>query len=251
MSNHPYRILIADDEFIIAEDIKEKLNGFGYNVVDTVGTGREAISTSKRKTPDLVLMDINLQGRMDGIEAASEIWGRYDIPVVFLTSFSDVNTLQRAKMAEPFGYVVKPFHDSNLRSTIEIALHKSMQEESKSKSGTDAQTTDQPALKSDKQIFVRQNSVIQKILTKDICSIHALKDYMMIKTKKKNYYAHTTMKDLQAKLPPEDFVRVHRSYVVSLDKIDTIEENTLSVAGELIPIGRAYKVGLMKCLNMI
>lgn len=247
----PYRILVVEDEFIIAEDIKEKLIGFGYEVVDTVGSGREAIDLAKRKQPDLILMDIKLQGRMDGIETASEIWGRYDIPVIFLTSFSDLRTLQRAKMAEPFGYVVKPFHDSNLRSTIEIALHKASIKDSGRTLRLDAEDNDSVAPSKKDQIFVRENSVLHRIKTDDIVWIQALKDYMLIHTKRKNYYAHTTMKDLHTKLPQKSFVRVHRSYIVGLDKIEAIEENTLSVGGGLVPIGRSYRVSLIKCLNMV
>lgn len=247
-----YKILIVEDEFIIAEDIKEKLIAFGYDVIGIVGSGREAIEIAKRKKPDLALMDIKLQGRMDGIEAASEVWGRFNVPVVFLTSFSDLRTLQRAKLAEPFGYIVKPFHDSSLRSNIEIALYRSkLNRPAEKRIAEDIVHRSSYDVRKPSQIFVRENSLLHKIKTEDIVWIQAIKDYMLIHTKKKNYYAHTTMKDLYTKLPGDQFMRVHRSYIVSLDKIDSIEENTLSVGEGLIPIGRSYRVSLIKNLNLV
>ena len=241
------KILITEDEFIIAEDIKEKLTELEYDVINIVGTGREAISQAKQKKPDLVLMDIKLKGRIDGIEAAGEIWSKLKIPVVFLSSFSDLGTLQRAREAEPFGYIVKPYHESNLRSTIEIAMYMAgiyNEEKATLHESSEEQTNKQ-------SIFVKHKSVIQKINTDDIMFIEGLKDYLVIKTASKRFVVHTTMKTILEKLPVVNFSRVHRSFIVNLNKIKSIEDNTLALEDKLIPIGRAYKVQLFKRLNIV
>ncbi|HWI55575.1 MAG TPA: response regulator, partial [Bacillota bacterium] len=123
------KILVVEDETIVAMDIERGLRGLGYEVVGTAGTGQRAIKLAEQQRPDLVLMDIRLQGAMDGIQAGREIRQRLGIPIVFLTAHADAATVQRAKEAQPFGYLLKPFEDRELHTTIEIALHKRQAEE--------------------------------------------------------------------------------------------------------------------------
>jgi len=118
------RILIVEDEIITAKDIKECLQDIGYVVLAIVSSGEEAIIKVKEENPDLVLMDIMLNGEMDGIETAGQIRSILNIPVVFLTAYSDKNILERAKITEPFGYILKPFNERELQNNIEIALYK-------------------------------------------------------------------------------------------------------------------------------
>jgi diguanylate cyclase (GGDEF)-like protein/PAS domain S-box-containing protein len=118
------RILVVEDESIVAADIQDRLEALGYEVPATVGWGEKAVELAGSLRPDLVLMDIQLKGRMDGVEAADEIRRRFDIPVVYLTANADHPTVQRAKVTEPFGYVIKPFEERELHTTIEVALYK-------------------------------------------------------------------------------------------------------------------------------
>ena len=122
MSNK--KILIVEDESIIAEDISDSLISLGYRITDIVYSGEEAIQSATRLRPDLVLMDVNLQGEIDGITAAEEIRSRFQIPVVYLSAYADENTLRRVNSTKPFGYIVKPFEEKNLHTTIQIALHR-------------------------------------------------------------------------------------------------------------------------------
>lgn len=124
LSNGTPRIMVVEDEGIIAQDIKNCLEGLGYLVPDVVFTGREAIQRAAELRPDLVLMDIVLKGDIDGIETAAEIRKHYNIPIVYLTAYEDDRTLKRAKMTEPLGYILKPFEERYLRSSIEMALYK-------------------------------------------------------------------------------------------------------------------------------
>ena len=131
--NEP-RILIVEDEEIVAADIIEYLQQMGYLAVGQAASGEQAIALAGELRPDLVLMDIRLEGEMDGIAAANEIRQRFHIPSVFLSAYSEEATIQRAKLAEPFGYILKPFEGRELRATIEMALYKHQTEEALRKS---------------------------------------------------------------------------------------------------------------------
>ncbi len=119
------QILVVEDEAIVALDIQSKLRSRGYEVPALASSGKEAVEIADALRPDLVLMDIQLEGDVDGVEAAEQIRRRFGTPVVYLTAFSDDQTLQRAKVAEPFGYLLKPFEERKLHVAIEVALYKS------------------------------------------------------------------------------------------------------------------------------
>jgi CheY-like chemotaxis protein len=116
------KILLAEDENIVALDIKSRLIGLGYAVPAVVSSGEDAIRKTAETRPDLVLMDIKLKGEMDGIETAAQIKARFGIPVIYLTAYVDNDTMQRAKQTEPLGYVTKPYEEEDLGRSIEMAL---------------------------------------------------------------------------------------------------------------------------------
>ena len=118
------RILIVEDESIVAIDLKKTLQNLNYEVIDIARTAEKAIKLSLEKIPDLILMDIMLEGEMTGIDAALEIRKHKDIPIIYLTAYANQSTLSQAKVTEPFGYILKPFDEKNLLSTIEMALYK-------------------------------------------------------------------------------------------------------------------------------
>ncbi len=119
------RLLLVEDESLVAKDIVNMVRGLGYSLLAVVSTGEEAIALAEKSQPDIVLMDIVLKGEVDGIEAARRIWEEFSIPVVYLTAYADEATLQRAKVTEPFGYIIKPFDERELQTTIEMAFFKS------------------------------------------------------------------------------------------------------------------------------
>ena len=118
------QVLVVEDNAIVAMDIRAKLERLGYSVPDVVGSGEEAVARAAEIGPDLILMDIKLSGEMDGIGAAEHIQSRCAIPVVYLTAHADGDTLRRAKLTEPFGYVVKPFEKKELHAAVEMALNR-------------------------------------------------------------------------------------------------------------------------------
>lgn len=118
------RIMIVEDEWTVAEEIKMVLQSFEYTVTSMSSSGEEAIQNAEKDKPDLVLMDIVLEGEMDGIQAANEIRSRFNIPIIYLTAYTDEKILERASITVPFGYIVKPFVNEDLKISIEIAMYK-------------------------------------------------------------------------------------------------------------------------------
>lgn len=123
------KILIVEDEPIVALELQDRLEKLGYNIIDTVPTGEQAIKTTKEKNPDLILMDIHLKGKIDGIKTAQHIKQTQNIPIIYLTAYADDETLNRARITTPYAYIVKPFEERELQSNIEIALYKHQTEQ--------------------------------------------------------------------------------------------------------------------------
>ena len=118
------KVLVVEDQRIVAKDIQAKLEGLGYEVPAIVSYGEQVQDIAERTRPDLVLMDIKLEGAMDGIEAAVKLRHAMEIPVIYITAYADDDTLKRVKLSEPYGYLLKPFEERDLSITIEIALYK-------------------------------------------------------------------------------------------------------------------------------
>ncbi len=157
------RLLVVEDESLVAMDIQESLEEQGYNVAAVVDNGEEAVERAGTVNPSLVLMDIRLKGEMSGISAAEIIRERYGIPVIFLTAYADEGTLQRAKLAEPYGYILKPFEALELRAAVEVALHRRSMEQPRGQ---------QPQPASDRAVAMLQEDVDVGTLPHDKMSIY-------------------------------------------------------------------------------
>lgn len=246
------KILIVEDENIVAKDIQNSLKKFGYTITSVVPSAEKAIEEIDENHPDLVLMDIMLKGEMSGIEAANVIKERFGIPVIFLTGYTDDNTINKAKVTEPYGYIIKPFKDKELQTTIEMALYKH-EKDSQLKKERDLYHSIIENRDSKDSIFVRADYRLNKINFADIFFVEALKDYVVINTSDNIYTTHTTMKEMVRILPSKDFVRVHRSFIVRLDKIFSIKYPDLVIEGKMkvLPIGGLYRKELYSRLNLI
>lgn len=245
-------VLVVEDESIVSKDIQYSLKKLGYNVVGVAATGQKAIDLCGEKLPDIILMDIMLKGDINGIEASTRIKESYNIPVIFLTAYADENTLSKAKVTEPYAYIIKPFKEIDLHTSIEMAFYKHSKELEILKE-RDMLYNIVENKENKEFIFVKSKSRLIKLNTKDIFFIEALKDYVVINTLNKRYTIHSTMKDIERKMPQDFFLRVHRSYIVRLDKIAQIEQPNLILEenNKIIPIGGSYKEELIKRINLI
>ncbi|HRN40448.1 MAG TPA: response regulator [Vicingus sp.] len=246
-------ILVVEDESIVSKDIQQSLKKLGYNIVGAASTGEKAIEIANETKPDLVLMDIMLKGEMSGIETAEKIKETLSIPVIYLTAYADENTLAKAKVTEPYGYIIKPFKEIDLHTSIEMALYKHGKEQEIVKERDFLYSLVENKEGDDSVIFVKSNSRLVKVKSTDILFVEALKDYVVINLGDVRYTIHSTMKDIEKKLPSNDFIRVHRSYIVRLDKINAIEQTNIVMEGgkKLIPIGGSYKDDLFNKIKTI
>lgn len=246
-------VLVVEDESIVSKDIQHSLKKLGYNVVGAASTGEKAIEMVGEEHPDIVLMDIMLKGDMNGIQAAEQIRKKHAVPVIFLTAYADESTLSKAKITEPYGYILKPFKEIDLHTTIEMAVYKHNKEQEMVKERDLLFSLVENKDGGGDFIFVKSNSKLVKLKNNEIYYIEALKDYVVIHTENVRYTIHSTMKDIASKLPGDEFIRVHRSYIVRLDKIATIEypSLTLETINKVIPIGGSYKDDLNEKINLV
>jgi DNA-binding LytR/AlgR family response regulator len=372
------RILVVEDESIVAKDIQRTLEKLGYEVPATASSAESAFQKLEEVEPDLVFLDIKLKGEKDGVHIAEHIKDRYDIPVVFLTSFVDQDTIDRAKVTEPYGYLVKPFNEGDLKTTVEMALFKfskdrelrlseqrlsnalgkienavfvtdqdlrlnyinekalaicgglsgmdsvgldiysligiekeggvaitkddlkstvvrdnilslsnayviikkdnsnipcnftasAVRDEKDNFLGvavviTDASESIAPATNQanpstvmDNQVvqnsfFVKKGSMLVKVYLDNVQWIQAMDNYVIIQTNTDQFIIHSTMKDVELKLPSSKFLRVHRSYIIPLEKITVLDENSVLIGDKTIPIGKSYKDVFMSRLNFL
>ncbi len=245
-------VLVVEDESIVSKDIQQSLKKLGYNVVGAAFTGEKALELAHSETPDIILMDIMLKGEISGIQTAEKVKEELGIPVIFLTAYADEATLAKAKVTEPYGYIIKPFKEIDLHTSIEMALYKHGKENEVVKE-RDLLYSLVEGRESKDFIFVKSNSRLIKLRTADIYYVEALKDYVVINTLSTRYTIHSTMKDIESKLPLDSFIRVHRSFIVRLDKIAAIEQPNLILEDDkkTIPIGGSYKDELVRRINLV
>lgn len=247
-------IFIVEDESIVAKDIQNSLTKLGYNVIGIANNGKDAIEKILELKPDLLLMDIMIKGDLTGIDVSEKIKEKLNVPIIFLTAYADEGTLVKAKITEPYGYILKPFKEVDLHSTIEMAYYKHQKDSELQKERDFLYSLVESKEESNKDIlFVKANSRLVKVLLKDIYYVEALKDYVIINTQYARYTIHSTMKEIDKKLGNTEFARVHRSYIARLDKISSIDSQNVVLENDkkTIPVGGSYREELMKKLNLL
>lgn len=245
-------VLVVEDELIVSKDIQHSLKKLGYNVVGSAATGEEAIALVFSKKPDIILMDIMLKGDMSGIDTAEIIKEKASIPIIYLTACAEEGTIVKAKFTEPYGYIIKPFKEMDLRISIEMAIYKGNKNKERLKE-RDLLFSISESKATQDFIFIKANSKLIKLNITEIYFIEALKDYVVINTLDSRYTIHSTMKDIDKKLGSENFIRIHRSFIVRLDKISFIDYPNLHLENDkkTVPIGGSYKEALMNKINLI
>ena len=248
----PIKILIVEDNVIIADDMQSMLEEIGYEIVDNVIVYEQAVEVLKNNQVDLVLIDIILASDKTGIDLGKHIRESYDIPFIFVTSNSDRATVENAKTVQPNGYLVKPFEQQDLYTSIEIAL--SNFEPGKKSKAAEAQNqvagegfTSNSVLKD--SIFVKKQHLYYRIYFDDIRFIKADNVYLEVNTKDKKFLVRSPLKNYLEKLPQNKFYRAHKSYIVNVDHIDGINTRDILINGTLIPISKDFKEFIISAMN--
>jgi len=226
-------IFIVEDEPIIRQDIMFCLKDAGYSIVGHAANYDDAISGIKAGNIDLVLLDVNIEGDQDGIEIGKKLSAEKKYPFIYLTSYYDSNTLNRAKATLPSAYIIKPFDEDDLLLNIELALHKSKKETSSFQTN---------------KIFVKKNQDLVALQSEDIVYIEAYDNYSNVFTSDDKYLVSHTLKKIEDKLSEKGFLRIHKSYLINFEKIDTISEGMVFLGDYKLPIGKAYRSQLQEFL---
>ena len=241
------KILIVEDEMLIAANISLQLSTLGYEVSGILPRGEEALVHIKESEPDIILLDINLRGDIDGIETARIIQETYSIPIIYLTANADDENFNRAMTTHPHAFIPKPFNNLDLKRAIELTLSRLQNESTFKKGAVKAQSR----LVLQDSIFVRNHEKLVKVYIKDIFYIEAERNYCRIHSKGKEYLLVMTLKELDEKLPSGYFIRIHRSYIINLMHIDEIALSHVSIAKKAIPISKSTKEDLLNRLQTI
>ncbi|MCH7412036.1 response regulator [Belliella sp. R4-6] len=221
------KILIVEDEVELALNIKEIVENFGYEVVGIYSEANSVLAYLDSFKVDLILMDIQIQGNIDGIDLCYKIKDRTNIPIIFLTAYSDQSYLDRISNLVYDGYLLKPFKVESLKTAVYLAL--------KSKPYAISQK-DLGKL----SLKIRDKGYVVPIPLGDILYLKADGLYTKVFTSAKSYIVRDILKDLQSQLPEELFIRPHKSYLVNIEKISSFNSKELKVSGAIIPIRRGY-----------
>ncbi len=242
----PAKILVVDDEMIIAANISLELSNMGYEVTGIVPSGEEALNHIRQNPPDIVLLDIQLKGKMDGIEMALIMQNEYNIPVIYLTANADETNFNRAKHTHPYAFISKPYKKLDLQRAIELTITQLQAERQPAKP---AVSNAAPAYVLSDFLFVRNNDKLVKVDIKDIFYIEAERNYCRIYATGKQYLLVVTLKEMDEKLPQKHFIRVHRSFIVNLSKIDEIATSHIVIGKTAIPVSKPLKEELLNRLQ--
>ncbi len=233
-------ILIVEDEPLIArdlaymlEDLEYEISGIAYNAID-------ALRIVKEKQVDLALLDINIDGDVDGITLASQLGS---IPFIFLTSYSSKQILAEAKKTEPLAYLVKPIDEHDLLTTIDVAFYNYEQKKEGKNTG---EVDDLPDT-----IFIKSGHSYIKVKTDEIFYVEANDNYCTIHSKVKKFLVSQTLKSVEARLQPYGFLRIHRSYMVNPIQVTKFTDISVYLDRVELPLSRKYKMAFKSKLNFL
>ena len=231
------RILIVEDEALIADHLAVHLEDFGLTVAGIADDAETAIKCLQDGNVDLVLLDINLSGSLDGVDIAGKINSQYQLPFIYITSNSDQKTMDRVKHTHPAGFIIKPFNAQSLKTNIEIALFQGKQQADVEKDDADG-------------FFLKEKHALIKLMYEDISHAEACDNYSILYTSAGRHILSSTLKVVEGKLAAHNFIRVHRSYVVNVKMIDRIEPRRLFIGEQEIPVSESYRPALLERIKL-
>lgn len=243
------KIMIVEDDFVVSTNLQMTLEEMGHQVVLVTDTAEEALAVLASQKPEVLLLDIDLAGPMDGIQLATQIYAKHQLPFIFLTSHADIATIERAKLVQPAAYLVKPFNEGTLLSSIELALYQ--HEQTLTKPPRSAEESKPDVYLMNDSFFVKNRNRLEKLALKDILWIEASDIYAIIITQKNKYIVNYALKVLANKFSESDFMRIHRSYIVNMHKITALEDGHVVINEQYIPIGKTYRSKIMERLRIM
>lgn len=245
------KILIIEDEILVARDLSNLLEDWGYKVLGICTNGKDAIATFEEQLPDLILADILIKGDIDGVEVVHTINKIKRVPTIFITAQADYQTVLRAKNTLPAAYLLKPFNEQNLMICLDIAMNNFYQNQTENLSGQDyvlnsAKETKLGAdvlLKNGNNLFIKQNYRFQKFCIDDLIYIESDKNYTVLLFKQQKIAVRLPLQTVCERIADiSDIVKVHRSFAVNIKFVEEFSENEILLPkNKLIPLSATYK----------
>ena len=227
-------VFIIEDNGINRISLETILEDQNYNITGSFSNAEEAWESLKNISTDIVLIDINLAGDKDGIWLATNIRRHLNLPFIFLTAYGDSKTIERVKKTKPNGYLMKPFNEPTLLTTIGIAI-----EEFKNK-----------VKKNTKNLYIKDNYIRVKLNTSDIFYIKSEGNYLEIILENKKHLIRSRITDFLMDLPKDSFIQIHRRYIVNIQKIDLLGNDFIKIKNVEIPITKTFKKDFLELLNL-
>jgi DNA-binding LytR/AlgR family response regulator len=236
------RILAIEDDPLYVESLKIVIEELGYELMAVVDNAEGALQALRKESPDVILMDIQINDRLSGIELAKLMKPLTTAPIIYVTAFKDKHVIAHAVSTSPSAYIIKPYEPESLQAAIELAvftkpLQKSIQASPLAPS-----------------FYIKDNHRLVRINIAEILYVEVEEKYCYISTAQKRHIINMRLKDLLERLPPEDFVQVHRSFVVRKSAIEEIN-NTLNevilVGKKSFPVGKSFRETLLSSLNYL
>jgi DNA-binding LytR/AlgR family response regulator len=243
------KILLVEDEGIIAADMENMLEKMGYEVFETAMDYEEAIERLEEETPDLILLDVNLGGRKDGIDLAEVINEKYQIPFIFTTSYTDGPTIERAKKVNPIGYLIKPFKQEQLYTTIEMAMFSIAKQPKKAQPIGNERDSEGLVIKD--ALFLKDKYRYTKLPLGDILWLKAEGNYVEIYLHNRRELIRNSLSHFLEKLNKDNFFRTHKSYAVNLDFLTRVEPTEVFILDTAIPITKNYHNELIERIDVM
>lgn len=222
------RVLIVEDEVLVAEDMADDLSRDGFEISDIAISGNEALASIEKNPPHVILMDINIKGELDGIEVVQKINASNNIPIIYLTSNTSSQFVNRALETMPHAFLSKPFQHKDLIIAIELAIKKFNEQVLFERKDVGS-------------IFVKNGDYHTKVPIENILFIEADGSYCSVKTTEGNYTLSVNLNHFQNEVASPKLMRVHRSFIINLEKVTGFDKNTVLIEKQIIPVSNSYR----------
>jgi DNA-binding LytR/AlgR family response regulator len=247
------RIVVVEDDPLHMEKVEMAIEQLDYHMISVADNAEEALRVIRATKPDLVLMDININGEVDGISLAEKLKDTAPLPVIFTTSYTDKATIDRAKVTNPYAYLIKPLELKSLQAAIELAIYNFTNDQVQQPSDDlDFSWEDDILFKN--SFFIKVSDRIEKVKYEEVLWMEIAEEkYINIVTREKKLRMRCSLRQLTEKITSNLFVRVNRTHIANASRIDSINEGrqTISIGGEEISLGRTYKQQLLNKLNLL
>ncbi len=253
----PSKILIVEDEELYSDQLEMIIEQLGYTHINTVDNSNEAMISIKEDVPDLILMDIHIQGEHDGIELADMIKKEHSIPIIFITSLQDDLTFTRASRTMPVQFLVKPFNNLQIKRSIELSIkqhnqHKqSLTSRDRIEAGEIKGIDEVNALNS--HFFIKTRHKLEKVAVDEVLFLEADGHYCKVQTSQKKYLVRIAMTELVKRLPSDFFIKIHRSFIVNIKKIKSVDlqDSVVILEEKHLPLSKRNREVVLKRLDII